>query len=368
MTDTATGTDLVPLDLTRMQLDPLVLFTPNGLDDLLGRIESEARAIVPDLRTVKGRKAIASTAARVAKSKVYLDDLGKTYNAELKAKTKAVDAERRRMREHLDALRDEIRQPLTDWETAEAERVEGIRQRIENLGAPLPKGSEAIAARIADLEATPIDESWHEFTAEAARAKDAALMQARAARVLAQAAETAERERLEAEARAEQERREAEARERQEREKRIAREAAERARLEAEAHAKAEQERAERERLAAEQAWIEAERRAEEAEQRRQREAAEAEQRRQEAEARAREEAALAERERIAAERRAEEEAERRQQEEAARLAANREHRAAINREVLTALMSHAELSEESARQVVTATARGEIPHLSIHY
>lgn len=365
---TETTTALQPLDLTAIQLNPAVLFTPGGLDELLGRLETEARALVPDLRTVKGRKAIASNAAKVAKSKVYLDDLGKQLTAELKAKTAAVDTERRQMRERLDALRDEIRQPLTDWEAAEAARIEGIRQRIEALGASVAGSSAAIQERIAELDAIPIDDSWEEFTVEAARAKDAALRQARAALLLVEAEERAARERQAAAETAERERQAAEEQARREREERIAREAAERATREAEARAKAEQERAERERIAAEQARIAAERRAEEAEQRRQQEAAEAERRRQESEARARAEAAQAERDRLAAEQRAEQEEARRQQAEAARLAANREHRAAINREILTALIDVTGLTEEEARQVIAATVRGEIPHLTIQY
>ena len=353
---TETNTALQPLDLSEIKLNPVAIFAPGGMNDLLGRIEAEARALVPDLSTAKGRKAIASHAAKVARSKTYLDGLGKDLTADLKAQTAAVDAERRQMRERLDALRDEIRQPLTEWETAETARIEAIRQRIEALKSPVIGSSTAIQQRIAEIEATPIDESWGAFAADAARAKDAALVQARAALVLAQAEETAERERQAAAEAAERARREAAEREQHEREARIAREAAEQATREAEARAKAEQERAERQRIAAEQ-------RAAEAEQRRQQEAAEAARRQQEAEARARQEAAQAERERIAAEA---EEA-RRQQEDAARLAANREHRAAINREVKAALMASG-LSEDDARHVVTAAARGEIPHLSINY
>ena len=66
-------TDLIPIENPQ----PAALFVPGGLDSILARIEADARALVPDVGTVKGRKEIASTAAKVARSKTYLDDLGK---------------------------------------------------------------------------------------------------------------------------------------------------------------------------------------------------------------------------------------------------------------------------------------------------
>ena len=84
------------------------VYVENGLDPYLEQITQEARAFVPDLTTIKGRKAIASMAMKVAKSKTFLDGLGKDLNAEAKAKAKIVDNERKRCRELLDALRKEI--------------------------------------------------------------------------------------------------------------------------------------------------------------------------------------------------------------------------------------------------------------------
>lgn len=59
--------DLIPIE----NPNPAVLFAPLGLNEILERIATEARALVPDLRTKKGRDAIASNAANVARAKTY---------------------------------------------------------------------------------------------------------------------------------------------------------------------------------------------------------------------------------------------------------------------------------------------------------
>ncbi|MCP5020047.1 MAG: cell envelope biogenesis protein TolA, partial [Ketobacter sp.] len=85
-----------------------------------------ARSIVPDLETATGRRNIASLARKVSSSKVALDDLGIGLVAGWKAKASLVDAERKIIRDRLDALRVEIRQPLTDWEEAEKAKAAAI--------------------------------------------------------------------------------------------------------------------------------------------------------------------------------------------------------------------------------------------------
>lgn len=101
----------------------MAVFTNNDqLDPLIEAIEKEARSLVPDVTTKKGRDAIASMAHKVARSKIYIDNAGKDLVAELKALPKQIDESRRVVRERLDALKDEVRRPLTEWE-AEQERI-----------------------------------------------------------------------------------------------------------------------------------------------------------------------------------------------------------------------------------------------------
>lgn len=360
--------DLVPVDKTQIP----ALFTPGGLDAVLSRLDADARSIVADVSTNKGRDTIRSTAAKIAKTKTLLDGLGKDLTANLKRQTAAVDAERKAMRDRLDALKDDVRRPLTEWEQAEESRVAGHRERIADLVhaasySPESASSE-LSAALARIESVELGPQWEEFEAEAARAKDSAVATLRAAIETAKRreAEQAELVRLRAEA--------AE-RERQEREALNAREAAERAKAEAERiareaaeevqrKAQAERLRAENERLQAERDRAEAERRAIEAEQRAKQAAEDAERKaREAAEDAERRVQQAAEQERTRAKAEAEHVAA-----ETAKRAADREHRARINTDAATALVASAGVSLDQARAIVTAIARGAIPAVSISY
>lgn len=282
-----------------------------AVDTVLAKIEEEVRSHKPDLSTAKGRKAIASLAARVSKAKTFLDNAGKALNETAREQINAVDKERRRIRERLDGLRDEARDPLTKWELAEEARVQAIKDRLDQLAVdvvPPDAPSAVVRAALDAIFGTPIDESWAEFTAQAAMRKDNAvrMLRARLASAEKREADAAELEKLRAEkaARDAQEAAERAEREAKERAEREAREAAERqARIErekqeaAERAAAAERERAEREQKEAAERHArelaEAERRAEaekEAIRRKMEADAKAAKEREEAEARAAEE------------------------------------------------------------------------------
>ena len=354
-------TDLVVIE---KQNAMAVFTTKEQLDPIIEAIEKEARSLVPDVSTRKGRDAIASMAHKVARSKTYIDNAGKDLVAELKALPKQIDESRRIVRERLDALKDEVRKPLTDWENAESARKDALQQRladlrsladvIDSVGNYLP--SVEIQQRIESAKAVALDESWQEVAAEAGVAKDATIQQLEAALIVAKQREheAAELERL---------RKEAEEKARLEREENIRREAAERARRDAEAMHKAEIEAAAR-REAEEKARAElAERQRVEAEQCAARE-------KQEAEERARREKEEA----VAAERRRQEEAEaarlaeeQRKAEEEARRAADKEHRRTVNRRVYADLIAQG-IPEEFAQKAVLAIAGGKVQDAHIKY
>lgn len=331
----------------------------NGLDPYLQKIRVEIDAFVPDVSTRKGRDAIASIAYKVARSKTALDAVGKDLVADLKEVPKKIDAERKRMRDLLDAWKDEVRRPLTEWEEAEAARVARHQGEIDKINLRLEcrdLDSAELKSNIAWLEGLAISEAWQEFEAEAARAKDKALIALREA-LLA-------REKFEAEqAELEHLRAEAAAREQKEREERIAREAAEAERLAAERRAQVEREAAARREAealaAAEQARLNAEL---------------AEQRRIAAERQAEiDRHAAVERERLAAEQAAAAERQRQADEkaqaerEAAAREADKAHKKAINNEALAALIAGG-MPEECAKQAITLIAQRKVPHIVIQY
>tara|TARA_R110000782_G_scaffold2628_6_gene9984 strand:- start:1671 stop:2696 length:1026 start_codon:yes stop_codon:yes gene_type:complete len=126
-----TTTSIIPHEPAAIQL----LFKNGGtaIDPLIERIEIEVRSHVADLTTKKGRDAIASLAFKVSKSKTALDTAGKALTETQKAEIKIVDDARKKIRDRFDALRDEARKPLTDWEKAEADREAQQSQLIANL-------------------------------------------------------------------------------------------------------------------------------------------------------------------------------------------------------------------------------------------
>lgn len=171
---------LIPLE----SVNAVEVFTGGTLDDLLQRIRTEAVSLVPNVNTVAGRKEIASVAYKVSRSKTAIDDAGKALVSDLKKQTGDIDAARKKARDTLDALRDEVRQPLTDWE-AEQERIERERVQAEKRAK-----AEAEALRIADLERREAE----------LRAKEEAIRAAEEAERQRAAAEKAEKDRIEREA------------------------------------------------------------------------------------------------------------------------------------------------------------------------
>ncbi|HBV2215173.1 TPA: hypothetical protein MDR63_004716 [Klebsiella quasipneumoniae] len=308
----------------------MAVFTNNDqLDPLIEAIEKEARSLVPDVTTKKGRDAIASMAHKVARSKTYIDNAGKDLVAELKALPKQIDESRRVVRERLDALKDEVRRPLTEWE-AEQERIKA-EEAMNALHAEALVMNENI-----DLQRAVQFEADHEM---------ALLMNDAFDREQADKAAEAERQRI---AREEEIKRLAAAAAAREVEQRAQREREEAALREAALKAQAEQ--AERDRIAAEQKAEADKQAAVEAERRKAQE--EADRIRREAEQR--EQARLAE--------------EKRKADEQARREADVKHRKAVGTEIVKALLANTSLTRDQAIEVLTAVKDGRIPHTGISY
>jgi len=216
------------------------IFGHNKLAAYVALAREQAANEVPDLTTRKGRERIASLAAQVSRSKTAVEKPGRDYLRRIKEMPKAIEAELREFANSMDALRDEVRAPLTEWEAAEEARKAKHQGAIDQINLRLEcrdLDSSELCQNIEWLETMAIDESWEEFESEALRAKDKALAALREALVARERyeAEQAELERLRAESAQ---------REQKEREERIAREAAEQAQREAEQRAQAERDAA----------------------------------------------------------------------------------------------------------------------------
>lgn len=297
-------------------INPEVAFAAGGAEEVVAQVEADAReAASTDLSTATARGIIAALAFKVARTKVALDDMGKNHVAHLKQQAKEVDVERKAIRDRLDALRDAVRKPLTDWETAETTRIQDHQAalaEIENATAfdTLEPAAKDIQDRIDRLSAMGGNRDWQEFEKRAAAAKAGAMakLTVMLGVTLRREAERAELERL----------REQEAQHAKDAEvTKVADMAAARARLEAAAEVAAANQRAAG-------AVTEA------------RKQVEAEQAQQSADAAAR--------------------------------ANDRGHRAKINAAARDALCARAGLSSDLATAVIVAIARGQIDHIAISY
>jgi len=349
----------------------MTVFTTSGaIDPYLAQIRAEIDLFIPDISTKKGRDAIASMAYKVSQSKSALEALGKAQADKAKEIPKLIDATRKHVKDTLDKWRDEVRQPLTDWENAEAERVARHKAEIDWLNSLVfcdGISADEIALKLQQAKDFDVSERLEEFESEAAKIKINAISGLESAFAIRKKFEDdqAELARL---------RQEAAEREQKEREERIAREAAEKAKREAEEAAESERrrlqdeaDRKEREaKLAIERAQrekAEQEAAALRKEQEHAAALAKAEQDRKDAVARAEADKQAA----IKAEQlRQQQEAERLRVEEEAR-AKNKAHAKKINNEVLADMVA-AGCSEECAKAIITAMARGKIRNCSINY
>lgn len=340
---TSTEIELIEVE----KINAVELFASEKVDPLLEGIAEKARSLVPDLSTEKSRGEIASMAYKVAQSKTALDKLRKALVADKKAEIAKVDKSGKYMRDCLDYLKAEVRQPLTEWEAEKARKEEEER---------LAEEARVEAERVAKEEADRLERERAEAELEAKRLelekREAELKRQEDERKAKEEAERLEKERIEREERLRKEAAETA--------KREAEEAAEKEKqdiLRREAEAKAEVERLEMEK-------IEAAERAE----REKKEAIEAEKRK------AKEESERKERE-LAQKQKEKEEKEAADRLAAERKAANLNHQKKINREALSGLIEVLKESfdsgrdfEETGKAIVSAIAKGQVPNVTINY
>lgn len=321
----------------------LAIFTDKAkIEPYIQKVRDIVSGFTGDISTAKGRKEIASMAYKISRVKTHIEGIGKDLAAEQKEIPKKIDATRKYVRDTLDAIADDVRKPLTDWEEAEKARIKKHTDTLTLLDTiargEYPQTLESIKAQICFVSAVLVGPECEEFEADYA----AAVLKAKAAVAAAlKQAEQAEADRLELEAL---------------RKKQAERDEADRiAALEAAAAAKAKKDaedaaQAELDRVAAKNKADQ------EAAQRREKELLDAkdkaEQDARDTEARLKREAdakaAQEERDRIARE-------------------ADTKHRAAVNRTALAAFVEGG-VDEETAKKVIALIAKKMIPSITILY
>lgn len=150
------------------------LFQNNTSEALIGEIRAEALSLVPDISTDAGRKQIIAQAAKVAKTKVAIEKVGKALVDPMKKAAKVIDQERKLYKDELDALRDEVREPVTNWEREQDAIKQAIKQRIfdleqagittsPNTGEVLPVESLERKLRFLEMEEVTVENYGDDF-------------------------------------------------------------------------------------------------------------------------------------------------------------------------------------------------------------
>lgn len=327
-----------------------IYYADNGLQIFVDNIDQMVSEFEYDLETAKGKKEIASFANSIARSKTYLDAIGKDLVSGVKAKLKIVDQNRKSMRDQLDELKVKARKPLTDYEEEQkaiAHKIQETMSRVEKLGLPYDIAGVALdidqlkdnLAELLSIDLSHIPESLEankkhgtalDSLNSAIEKESKRIEQEKELEELRKKQEELERKQAEEVAKKAQE-------EREEQLKREAAAEAERQKAAAEERAKqAEKEKAEAEERA-KQAEIEAKKQAEEAA----------------------EQARLAEVARQEQEKKAE-------KERLEKLEANKRHVGAVRREVKEHLMSECGIDEALAKKVVLSLMN--TPRVTINY
>lgn len=361
----------LPIEIEKLDAKSgqLIYLPQDGLTPYFEHIKAQVIGEVPELTTKKGRDRVASLSAQVSRSKTAVEKPGREYLKLLKAQPKLVEAQLKTFVDNCDALRDEVRKPLTEWEAAKKLHTEKLEQRVaffetaaRNVQFELSEVIDAAAFDeqreyvndvIGEVKETVIDDSFEELKDKAGAAKLFALESLDALLAKINQAET---DLIAFKAQ--------QAKEQADREARIAAAAAAQAKADAEAAAQAEIDKANK---AAADAIAETE-----AAKQREAQAAEAAKQREiaaEAAAKQREAQAI-ETERL---RKQQEEFEANQvaqqaADEAKAKSENIEYKRTVNRKAVAQLVEQLNIGELLAVEIVRAAARGELYPLTMDY
>lgn len=141
------------------KMTPEQIFVPGTMDPILAAIRDEVtrQAAVLDISTEPNRKALAALAFKVTKSKTFIEGQRKSLVAGEKKRLQAIDSEGRRIWDILEGIATEVRQPLTEWEQIDKDRVLSHEATLDmlSMAKTVPFGSSAadIQSVIAKVEA-----------------------------------------------------------------------------------------------------------------------------------------------------------------------------------------------------------------------
>lgn len=329
-----------------------LLFTQDGVDQFFTEIKKYADSFKCDIATEDGRAEIKSFERRIAKAKNALDAQGKELTDDWYNKKKLVDVQRKRLKDNLENLQEEVIKPVLEFENIEKNRIADRENRLKEIELLFDVGAvdtvETAEARLKKAEELAIFD-WQEFQRRADEKSTYVISELN--KIIIVLKDFAEKQKQIAEFQKQQD-----AQKQKERDDQIAADAALKAQTYARAALLAEKERADKAEQDAKDAAAKAEQDKKDA----------AEKAKSDAEAAAKkaeedkQKAIDAERKKIAV------------AQEVERLAAekrekNKKHRAEINNKALAALVEGG-LSEAAGKTAIELIAKGLVPNIIINY
>lgn len=201
MTDTAAET-ITDVEVLPPEQAVAILTDEAKAEAFFAKVSAEVRAHVPDLSDTAGRKAIASIAYKVARTKAAIDKARLAQTKEWREQIAAANAAGAKLIDRFDELQAEVRKPLTEWEDAEkakADNAQAVLNRIKEAAViTIDDTAEGVTARLVEIEGLEIDETFgdYEAIAKAERERAITALTAGAERLAEQERQAAELERL----------------------------------------------------------------------------------------------------------------------------------------------------------------------------
>lgn len=155
------------------------------VDKLVAKFGAEALSVVPDMSSKKSRDVIKSMAFKVSQTKTgVIAQMIKPSIEQAKKVIAEVGKGKAHFETKMNALRDEVRKPLNEWEAAEAikegKRISDIQEKIARISAIVtfdhnnPPGKDEITSLMEAVDSINCEEGFAEFTQDALQAKSKA--------------------------------------------------------------------------------------------------------------------------------------------------------------------------------------------------
>ena len=130
----------------------LAILNEEKFEAFYEKLKAEAAKVSGDVSTNKARDEVRSMAFKIAKTRTAIDKARLGLTEEWRTKTNQANAAGRAIKERLEALEDQVRKPLTDWEQAEKDREQKHADLLAAITRAEFVGIDDTAESVAELE------------------------------------------------------------------------------------------------------------------------------------------------------------------------------------------------------------------------